>query len=359
MKKIILLIVFPLIVSCLPAQGLTGVWQGILSVDNYNGNVKLYNNIAKLDPVTGHPIRNVADAFPPYQVLVRTEMSNSRRAPVNNPSDPRQPVTIEKIPWSAWMDSNKLNTRARLEILELDGKIMAQLTSYGDDNQQITVYEFKGTKKGEDKYLFRGSHAFINETEGEAPAFDLEASGKDSSGISILKGKWRGQMSRNILGDFHFVRVAESFTMNPEWVHLFINPKNDAKLTALSNNWLPPATALHDTLETTSFFIDGSVLDNGIPDHDTLSIWFNERLLEEDVVLSKKRFLFHASLTSQEWNHLSIRCKSDGTIKGTGFLLNMRTDERILKYQVVMYPNNQVDWLIRHTDRKKNLRPDQ
>jgi allantoicase len=140
--------------------------------------------------------------------------------------------------------------------------------------------------------------------------------------------------------------------MNPELVHVFLNPSNK-NIGLEEESKLPVSSMVYDSVITTSFSIDASLLDNGIPDNDTLSIWLNGQLIEDNVVPGKKRFLFRAALDNKEWNHLTIRCKSEGKIKGTGILLNMNTDEQLMKYNLVMYKNGQVDWVIKRAEKKQ------
>ncbi len=320
MKKWILLCSLLFSILVLPAQDRTGVWRGTVKVMSADGKDLRYTPIRKLDPVTGNPIEfNPASLYPPGLVI----------------------------------DRNTVHTRAKFEIVQVGDKLMAQLISYALDNRQVTMYDFEGTPHGKDWVLFKGKSTLVNETMGIAPPFNLEGKFVDTNGISYFKGKWTGQLTGNPLGFFVFEKTEEPFTINPELVHQFINPKNDKQKNAIEKEKLPVSTPLYDSFITTSFSIDASILDNGIPDHDTLSIWLNGRLLEDNVVPGKTLFLFRAVLEEKEWNHLTIRCKSEGKIKGTGILLNLNTDEALLKYNLVMYQHDQVDWVIGRKPKKE------
>ena len=322
MKKWALFCSFLLATGILAAQDRTGVWRGTVKLMSRDGRDLRYTPIRKLNPVTGNPIEfRRDDLYPPGLII----------------------------------DSNTVHTRAKLEIVQVGNKLMAQLISYAMDNRQVTIYDFDGSPRGKDKFILKGKSTLVNETMGIAPPFNLEGKFVDTNGISYFKGKWTGQLSGNQLGFFVFEKTAEPFTMNPELVHQFINPKNDPEKQELEMEKLPLSTPIHDSLLTRSFSIDASIVDNGIPDRDTISIWLNGRLLEDNIVPGKTMFLFRAVLEEKEWNHLTIRCKSEGKIKGAGILLNMNTDEEMLKYNLVLYRNDQVDWVIGRKP-KKDLR---
>lgn len=323
MKKWITVCAFLFSIALVAAQDHSGVWQGTLKIVTADGRDLRYKTIAKLNPVTGNPI--IPDTvWYPYDIVI---------------------------------DSNTVHTRAKIEIIQSGNKMLMQLISYAMDNRQVTMYEFSGGPKGKDHFLLTGKTNLVNETQGQVPLFNLDGKFSDTNGRSFFKGIWRSQLSGNVLGYFVFERTAEPFTINPELVHRFLNPSN--KETGPEEMArLPLATPLHDSIITTSFSIDASVVDNGIPDNDTLSIWLNGKLIEDNVVPGKKMFLFRAKLDEKEWNQLTIRCKSEGKIKGTGILLNINTDEALLKYNLVMYKHDQVDWVIGRTEkRQQDLNP--
>ena len=108
-------------------------------------------------------------------------------------------------------------------------------------------------------------------------------------------------------------------------------------------NWIP-ATANFDTLLTRSFAVDISIEDNGVKDKDSLSIWLDGQLLEDNVVLTDKKHEFRVNITSKDYHQLTIRTKSEGAIAGNGYLLNISTKENVYKYNLVQYRYNQSDW---------------
>jgi hypothetical protein len=320
MKKWILLCSLLFSILFISAQDRTGVWRGTMKIVSGDGKDLRYEPIRKLDPVTGNPIDfRQGNLYPRGRVI----------------------------------DSNVIPTRAKLEIVQSGNKIMAQLISYALDNRQITMYDFEGTPFGRDGFILKGKSTLINETMGVAPPFNLIGKFSDTNSIGYFKGRWLGQLSGTPLGYFAFEKTGEPFTINPELVHQFLNPKNEKQKDAFEKEKLPLATPLYDSLVTTSFAIDASIVDNGIADHDTLSIWLNGHLIEDNVVPDKKFYLFRAVLEEKEWNHLTIRCKSEGKIKGTGILLNLNTEEALLKYNLVMYAHDQVDWVIGRKPKKE------
>jgi hypothetical protein len=319
MKRAAILSCFLLQLALISAQDNSGVWRGVMKVVSPFGRDIQFNEIYKLDPITGRPI------VPP-------------------------PATYP----NRVIDSSSVHSRAKLEIIQSGDKLMAQMTSYAIDNRQVTMYQFSGGPNLKSGFLLAGKSTLVNETQGTTPPFNLEGKFYDTNGIVVFKGLWRSQLSRTILGTFLFQKMDEPLTINPELVHMFLNPKNDKNLETEETAKLPLSTPVYDSLFTTSFSIDASMIDNGIPDNDTLCIWLNGHVLEDNIVPGKKRFIFRVKLEDKEWNYLTIRCKSEGKIRGAGVLLNMNTDEELLKYNLVLYKYNQVDWVIARKEKQKN-----
>jgi hypothetical protein len=323
MKQSILFLLGVCLSAQLFAQSYSGVWTGTLNVVSPMGGYIRFLPNNKIDPVTG-----------------RTIIPEPTLAPVG-----------------LMIDSTIAHTFATIEMIQRGAQVLAMLTSYGDDRRQITSYILDGNPGKKKGYFFQGQSNIINETLGETPLFNLEGEFTEKDGKQVFTGHWRSQRSGNILGNFSFTKKEGPVTINPEIVYQFFKNRKTGTEDALS--LLPPASQIRDSIVTTAFSIDATFQENGITDKDTLCVWLNGRLLEDNVVPGKKYYLFRAKLENDEWNRIVIRCKSEGKVPGSGVLLNMLLDEGLRKYNLVLYKNDQAEWLIRRKDRVTAFRFDQ
>lgn len=249
----------------------------------------------------------------------------------------------------------KLVTRAKLEMLEIDDRMLAQLTSYSVDYKLVTMYQFyvRPTPKEFYKYHLQAKSLLVNETIKKADLFDLRGSFlKTDSGI-IFQGIWEDPFRDRRFGTFAFAQTTEAITINPELWHGFLK-KNGIDEAALAPERQFKPTPLFDTLVTDAPAIFANLVDNGLTDQDTLSIWLNGRLIEDDIVPGKKPFYFRINLGEEEWNHFTIRCKSEGKEKGTGVHLNLQLQDMQLKYNLALYQYHQAEWVIRRKNSVKS-----
>jgi hypothetical protein len=324
MKQSILVLLGACLCIQLYAQSYGGVWTGTLNVVTPSGGYVRFQPLNKIDPVTGRTI-------------------------IPDPT---------VVPQGVLIDSTVAHTQAKIEMIQKGDQVLALLTSYGDDRQQITSYLLNGLPGRKKGYYFQGVSNLVNETMGEVPLFDLEGTFTEKEGSMVFSGIWRSQRSGNILGNFIFRPAAGEPAINPGTVYRFFSKgksENDPSIQAL----LPAATRIRDSITTTAFSIDASFRENGLSDKDTLSVWLNGTLLEDNVVPGRKYYLFRAKLENETWNHLVIRCKSEGRLPGSGVLLNMLLDEGLRKYSLVLYKNDQAEWLIRRHDKSIVRRTDE
>ncbi|NCT94216.1 MAG: hypothetical protein GXC72_07325 [Chitinophagaceae bacterium] len=239
------------------------------------------------------------------------------------------------------------SSAARMDIIQVDDQMLAQLTSYGSGGRVITMYEFyvRPTPKEQHQYHFKAKRLLVNETERTADLFDMRGSFIQTDSGTRFKGIWENPFGGNSLGYFLMRYSDPSVNMNPELLYDYLN---DRKLNpdSIDLHKFPSPQQVMDTLVTEGFSVDASLLDNGIADHDTLSIWLNGRLLDDNVVPGKKPFLFRVNLQEQTWNNLTIRCKSEGSMPGAGALLNINGRQLHLKYNLSFQQYTQADWVI-------------
>jgi len=294
------------------AQDKTGVWRGIVVF----GSAPMFDN--KTLPM----------------------IDNQTRMGRVNPNSAAMTIHVNGNP--------AVETKAKMEIIEADERMLAQLTSYGPDNKLVTMYQFyvRPTPKEFYQYHLQAKSVLVNETFRKADLFDLRGSFIATDSGTVFKGIWEDPFGKRRFGTFAFVVSDEPITINPELWHGFLKKSRIEETTLPPERHFKP-TPLFDTLVTDAPAVYGNLIDNGLLDQDTLSIWLNGRLIEDDIVPGKKPFYFRINLGEQEWNHFTIRCKSEGKEKGTGIHLNLQLQDIQLKYNLALYQYQQSEWVIR------------
>lgn len=314
MRAIFLLLIFIYFCNYSIAQKKTGVWRGVVRFSQYG-----------FDP-----------------------NFNPTPTPIMPPNDPQS--RMGRAGSSSFATSSitnsEIDTDAKLEWVQIDDRSLVQLTSYSIDNKLVTMYQFyaRPTPKEFYKFHLQAKSLVVKESDKRADLFDMRGTFQETDSSFVFWGVWEDPFSQKRFGTFYFEKVKEVVTINPELVYSFLkkNKLNESILqTAIS------APVILDTIQTDAIAVYGNLVDNGLKDQDTLSIWFNGKLLEDDVVPSEKRFFFRANLVDQEWNYLTIRCKNEGKEKGAGVHLNFEFSDVQMKYNLVLYQYNQADWVIR------------
>ena len=326
MRIILFFISLVLLVSPVTAQQKTGVWRGIVAFFPPENSS---SQIARLPSIGG---------------VVRS----GGRMPVRiNENSPAMRFYVNAPP--------EFLTNAKLEIIEADERMLAQLTSYSDDYKLVTMYQFyvRPTPKEFYKYHLQAKSVLVNETIRKADLFDLRGSFIHTDSGTVFRGIWEDPFGRRRYGNFAFVASEESVTINPELWHGFIKKQQINEASLAPERQFKP-TPLFDTLVTNAPAVYGNLVDNGLIDQDTLSIWLNGRLIEDDIVPGKKPFYFRINLGDEEWNHFTIRCKSEGKEKGTGVHLNLQFQDLQMKYNLALYQYHQAEWVIRRKDSVKS-----
>lgn len=246
-------------------------------------------------------------------------------------------------------------TKARLDIVEADERMLAQLTSYSDDYKLVTMYQFyvRPTPKEFYKYHLQAKSVLVNETIRKADLFDLRGSFIHTDSGTIFRGIWEDPFGRKKFGNFVFVVSDEPVAINPELWYGFLKKNHIEETSLLPQRQFKPEP-IFDTILTEAPAIYGNLVDNGLIDQDTLSIWLNGRLIEDNIVPGKKPFHFRVNLGEQEWNYLSIRCKNEGKEKGTGVHLNLQLQDLQMKYNLALYQYEQAEWVIQRKNSVKS-----
>jgi hypothetical protein len=322
--RIILFFICPiwLLTQSASAQQKTGVWRGVVAFYFY-GNPASY--ISTLPSIRGE-LRNGMRV---------NENSEGMRVNVNG--------------------NREFITQAKLEMIEADERMLAQLTSFSDDGKLVTMYQFyvRPTPKELFKYHLQAKSLLVNETIRKADLFDLRGSFVETDSGTIFQGIWEDPFGKRRFGSFAFVPSNESITINPELWYSFLKKNHIEETSLLPQRQFKPEP-LFDTILTEAPAIYGNLIDNGLIDHDTLSIWLNGRLIEDNIVPGKKPFYFRANLGEQEWNYLSIRCKNEGKEKGTGVHLNLQLQDMQMKYNLALYQYEQAEWVVRRKNSVKS-----
>jgi hypothetical protein len=302
------------------AQDKTGVWKGIVV---FGGSVPYFNS------------------------ATLPSIGNETRLGRINPNSPAMAVYLNGNP--------ELATKAKLEMIEADERMLAQLTSYGPDNKLVTMYQFyvRPTPKEFYKYHLQAKSVLVNETIKKADLFDLRGSFLNTDSGVVFQGVWEDPFGKRRFGTFAFVLSTEPVTINPELWHGFLKKSRIEESSLTPDRQFKPSP-LFDTITTNAPAVYGNLVDNGLIDQDTLSIWLNGRLIEDDIVPGKKPFYFRINLGEQELNHFTIRCKSEGKEKGTGVHLNLQFQDLQMKYNLALYQYHQAEWVIRRKDSVKS-----
>ena len=236
-------------------------------------------------------------------------------------------------------------TKAKLEIIDTANHIMAVLTTFSADQKKLSAYLFYLSATSNQKYSYyaKAVRCLVNETENTPSLFDLHGDFIFTDTSVVFSGIWESLFGKSRLGKFSFQPSIQSVNVNPELLIQWNDVVHVLPGVTDIENWAP-STSNFDTLLTKSFYIDFSIAETGALDHDTLSVLLDGRVLEENLVLTDKKHDFRVNITSKEYHQLTIRTKSEGAIKGTGYLLSIATKENVYKYNLTQYKYNQSDW---------------
>ncbi len=262
--------------------------------------------------------------------------------------DPKAGRIINVTPMYAGsmsLSKSRTYTKAKLEIIDTAGQMMAVLTTFSADQKKLTAYLFYLSVTPTEKYNYyaKAVRCLINETEHTPSLFDLHGNFIFTDTSVVFSGIWESPFGKSRLGKFSFQPSIQSVHVNPE---LLIQWNDIVKVVPEVTQieiWAP-STSNFDTILTKSFYIDVSVAETGALDHDTLSVILDGQVIEENLVLTDKKHDFRVNITSKDYHQLTIRTKSEGSIKGTGYLLSIATKENVYKYNLTQYKYNQSDW---------------
>lgn len=243
------------------------------------------------------------------------------------------------------LSKSRTYTKAKLEIIDTARQMMAVLTTFSADQKKLSSYLFYLTNTPTKKYNYyaKAVRNLINETDHTPSLFDMHGNFNFTDTSVIFSGIWESTFGKSILGKFSFQPSMQTVGINPELIAEWNAQVRIVTPLLAVENWIP-ATANFDTLLTRSFAVDISIEDNGVKDNDSLSIWLDGQLLQDNVVLTDKKHAFRVNITAKDYHQLTIRTKSEGAIAGNGYLLNIATKENVYKYNLVQYKYNQSDW---------------
>jgi hypothetical protein len=243
------------------------------------------------------------------------------------------------------LSKSRTYTKAKLEIVDTAGQMMAVLTTFSADQKKLTAYLFYLSATPTEKYNYyaKAVRCLINETEHTPSLFDLHGNFVFTDTSVVFSGIWESPFGKSRLGKFTFQPSIQSINVNPELLIQWNDIVKVVPEVIQIENWAP-STSNFDTILTKSFYIDFSIAETGVLDHDTLVVLVDGQVLEENLVLTDKKHDFRVNVTSKDYHQLTIRTKSEGSIKGTGFLLSIATNENVYKYNLTQYKYNQSDW---------------
>ena len=243
------------------------------------------------------------------------------------------------------LSKSRTYTKAKLEIIDTANHIMAVLTTFSADQKKLSAYLFYLSITPNQKYSYyaKAVRCLVNETENTPSLFDLHGDFIFTDTSVVFSGIWESPFGKSRLGKFSFQPSIQSINVNPELLIQWNDVVKVVPAVIQIENWAP-STSNFDTILTKSFYIDFSIAETGVLDHDTLVVLVDGQVLEENLVLTDKKHDFRVNITSKDYHQLTIRTKSEGAIKGTGYLLSIATKENVYKYNLTQYKYNQSDW---------------
>jgi len=243
------------------------------------------------------------------------------------------------------LSKSRTYTKAKLEIIDTANHIMAVLTTFSADQKKLSAYLFYLSATPNQKYSYyaKAVRCLVNETENTPSLFDLHGDFIFTDTSVVFSGIWESPFGKSRLGKFSFQPSIQSVNVNPELLIQWNDVVHVLPGVTDIENW-SPSTSNFDTILTKSFYIDFSIAETGILDNDTLSVLLDGQVIEENLVLTDKKHDFRVNITSKDYHQLTIRTKSEGSIKGTGYLLSITTKENVYKYNLTQYKYNQSDW---------------
>jgi hypothetical protein len=223
------------------------------------------------------------------------------------------------------LSKSRTYTKAKLEIVDTAGQMMAVLTTFSADQKKLSAYLFylSATPTQKYNYYAKAVRCLVNETEHTPSLFDLQGNFIFTDTSVVFSGIWESPFGKSRLGKFSFQPSIQSVNVNPE---LLVQWNDIVKV-------VPALTDIESWAPSTSNF-----------DNDTLTILIDGQVLEENLVLTDKKHDFRVNITTKDYHQLTIRTKSEGSIKGTGYLLSISTKENVYKYNLTQYKYNQSDW---------------
>ena len=235
--------------------------------------------------------------------------------------------------------------KAKLEIIDTANQMMAVLTTFSADQKKLSAYLFYLSATPTQKYNYYGKavRCLVNETDHTPSLFDIHGNFNFTDSSITFSGIWESPFGKSMLGKFSFQPSMQTVSINPELLIDWNDALHVLPAIAQIENFIP-STINYDTLLTRSFYIDFSITETGVLDHDTLSVWLDGQLLEDHLVLTDKKHDFRVNITSKDYHQLTIRTNSEGAIAGNGYLLSIATKENVYKYNIVQYRYNQSDW---------------
>ena len=243
------------------------------------------------------------------------------------------------------LSKSRTYTKAKLEIIDTAGQMMAVLTTFSADQKKLTAYLFYLSATPTEKYNYyaKAVRCLMNETEHTPSLFDLHGNFNFTDTSVVFSGIWESPFGKSRLGKFSFQPSIQSVHINPELLIQWNDVVKAIPAVTDIENW-SPSTSNFDTILTKSFYIDFSIAETGVIDNDTLSVLLDGQVIEENLLLTDKKHDFRVNITSKDYHQLTIRTKSEGSIKGTGYLLSIATKENVFKYNLTQYKYNQSDW---------------
>ena len=243
------------------------------------------------------------------------------------------------------LSKSRTYTKAKLEIIDTANHIMAVLTTFSADQKKLSAYLFYLSATPNQKYSYyaKAVRCLVNETENTPSLFDLHGDFIFTDTSVVFSGIWESPFGKSRLGKFSFQPSVQSINVNPELLIQWNDVVKVIPAVTEIETWAP-STSNFDTILTKSFYIDFTITETGVLDHDTLVVLVDGQVLEENLVLTDKKHDFRVNITSKDYHQLTIRTKSEGSIKGTGYLLSIATKENVYKYNLIQYKYNQSDW---------------
>ncbi len=238
--------------------------------------------------------------------------------------------------WDGKFLTNKRNnfyntqSKAVLEIHQINRNVLAILTAYTLDSTKTTTYSYFGIiNKKNNSISLIGNEVLLNETNEKAINFNLNCFFRNGVASKKMNGDCNTSFNNAQFAEFDFSKIQNTHNIPRELLNNFIKKFGDNNAIASFDNPSPVEERHHfsvDTIEVRSHNLTFQLFDIGSFDEDYVQIIYNEKIVDNNYLLKKEIKSFDLNVQENKLNILKIISIKEGTIPNTDILLNVFCD---------------------------------